>query len=157
MLQFVITNHGVNTRGVCAQRAATSGSGQELLAPVSFKMPVNYPSGLTVDVAKAERVTVAAQGPGEISGPGVSFQLKLTNKSDSEINLDNVAVNVFYSKAKTPASPAPTSATPFSGVLGKRHEHAGHVRLQRSQRADPIELQFSYATTAPVAVFVGKL
>ena len=23
--------------------------------------------------------------------------------------------------------------------------------------ADPIELQFSYATTAPVAVFVGKL
>ena len=137
--------------------AATSGSGQELLAPVSFKMPVNYPSGLTVDVAKAERVTVAAQGPGEISGPGVSFQLKLTNKSDSEINLDNVAVNVFYSKAKTPASPAPTSATPFSGVLGKGMNTQATYVFNVPSGADPIELQFSYATTAPVAVFVGKL
>ncbi|MGB3673653.1 MAG: hypothetical protein WA988_04350 [Candidatus Nanopelagicales bacterium] len=136
--------------------AVTSGSGQEIMSPVGFKTPVNYPSGLTVDVVKADRVTVAAQGPGEISGPGISFLIKLTNKSDSEIKLDNVAVNAFYGKGKTPASPAPTSATPFSGTLGKGMSTEAAYVFNVPSGADPVELQFSYATNAPVAVFVGK-
>lgn len=136
--------------------APTSGSGQELMTPVNFKTPVNYPSGLTVDIVKADRVTVAAQGPGEVSGPGVSFQLKLSNKSDKDLDLNNVAVNAFYSKAKTPASPAPTSATPFSGTLAKGATAEASYVFNIPNGADLVELQFSYATNAPVAVFVGK-
>jgi len=137
--------------------ASTSGTGQETLAPVGFKTSAAYPSGLTVDVVKVERVSVAAQGPGEVSGPGVSFELKLTNKSDTEIDLNNVAVNVFYSKAKTPASPAPTAATPFSGPLGEGQSTQAAYAFGVPTGADPVELQFSYAATAPVAMFVGKV
>lgn len=137
--------------------AATSGTGQESLPPVGFKTPAVYPSGLTVEVVKSDRVNVAAQGPGEVSGPGVSFELKLTNKSDTELDLNSVAVNVFYNKTKTPASPAPTAATPFSGTLGKGQSAQAAYVFGVPKGADPVELQFSYATTAPVAVFVGKI
>lgn len=137
--------------------AATSGTGQESLTPVGFTTPVVYPNGLSVDVVKTDRVSVAAQGPGEVSGPGVSFELKLTNESDADVSLDNVAVNVFYSKSKTPASPAPTEGTPFSGTLAKgASTQAAYVFLVPTG-ADPVELQFSYAAKMPVAVFVGKL
>jgi len=127
-----------------------------LLAPVNFKTPVSYPGGLTVDVVSTDRVTVAAQGPGEVSGPGISFLLKLTNKSDAAIDLNNVAVNVFYGKSKTPASPAPTSATPFSGTLGAGMTAESAYVFNVPSGESPVELQFSYATTAPVATFVGK-
>lgn len=142
---------------VVSSGAPTTGAGQEALAPVSFKTPVTYPSGLTVDVTSAKRMTVAANGPGEVNGPGVSFQIQLTNKSDVDIDLNNIAVNAFYGKSKTPASPAQTAATPFSGTLSKGGTKEAAYVFNIPSDADPVELQFSYATDAPVAVFVGKL
>ena len=82
-----------------------------------FNKPVTYGNGVSVAVVKAERTKVSGQGPGEVAGDGIRFNLKVTNASGSEINLDNVAVNAFYGKAKTPASPSPTSDQPFSGKL----------------------------------------
>ena len=98
----------------------------------------------------------------EVSSPAGSSQttgtnLKVTNASGSEINLDNVAVNAFYGKAKTPASPSPTSDQPFSGKLQQGASVDGSYVFMLPAGADPVELQFSYATAQPVAVFVGKV
>ncbi|MFA7266275.1 MAG: hypothetical protein WC054_08180 [Candidatus Nanopelagicales bacterium] len=136
---------------------ATAGAGQKSLEPVTFTSPVAYPSGLTVEIVKSNRVTVAAQGPGEVSEPGVSFELKLTNKSGEAIDLNNVAVTVYYGKEKTPASPAPTSGIPFSGTLGAGMTAEASYVFGLPSGADPVELQFSYKTSEPVAVFVGKI
>ncbi len=137
--------------------AETSGTGQQTLAPAGFNKPVAYPSGVTVSVVKAERVTVAAQGPGEVSGAGVRFNVKVTNNSGSKIDLNNVAINAFYGTAKTPASPAPSSAPPFSGSLNNGSGVEASYVFVMPQSANPVEMQFSYATTQPVAIFVGKV
>lgn len=136
---------------------ATAGSGQTTLPPAKFTSPVVYPSGLNVEIVKSTRVTVAAQGPGEVSEPGASFELKLTNKSGDAIDLNNVAVTVYYGKEKTPASPAPTSGMPFSGTLGAGMTAEASYVFGLPNGADPVELQFSYKTSEPVAVFVGKI
>jgi ABC-type oligopeptide transport system substrate-binding subunit len=143
--------------GTSTSGTATSGTGQEVLAPVSFNKTVTYPSGLTTQVVKSGRVTVAAQGPGEVSGPGVSFTIKLTNKAGDAIDLDSVAVNAFYGKGKTPTSPAPTAATPFSGSLGSGASTEATFVFGLPAGANPVELQFSYAANAPIAVFAGKV
>jgi hypothetical protein len=137
--------------------SATSGTGQQALAPVPFDKPVTYSSGVSVSVVKAERTKVSGQGPGEVTGDGVRFNLKVTNSSGSEISLDSIAVNAFYGNAKTPASPSPTSDKPFSGSLARGASVDGSYVFLLPSGANPVELQFSYATNQPVAVFIGKL
>ena len=140
-----------------AGSSQTTGTGQAALAPVPFNKPVTYGNGVSVAVVKAERTKVSGQGPGEVAGDGIRFNLKVTNASGSEINLDNVAVNAFYGKAKTPASPSPTSDQPFSGKLQQGASVDGSYVFMLPAGAGPVELQFSYATAQPVAVFVGKV
>ena len=60
-------------------------------------------------------------GPGEVAGPAVRFTLRLRNDSAQEVPLNTTVVNLYYGKAKTPASPlsepggAPLPATVAAG------------------------------------------
>lgn len=140
-----------------ASSTADTGTGQELLAPSSFKSPAVYANGLSVQVVSTARVVVQPQGPGEVAGDGVRFSVKLTNNTDSEIKLDNVVVNAFYGANKTPASPNPSSDTPFTGSLAKGATAEAAYVFLIPKGSGPVEMQFSYSTTQPVAVFVGKV
>lgn len=151
------TNEATPEVTASSSSTASSGTGQTTLPPVAFNKPVTYPNGVTVTVVKADRDTVAAQGPGEVSGPGVRFNVKVTNKSGSKIDLNNIVVNAFYGTAKTPASPAPSAAAPFSGSLDNGSSVEASYVFVVPKSANPLEMQFSYATAQPIAIFAGNI
>lgn len=130
---------------------------QPVNAPVALDKPAAFGNGVTAKVVKSQRVTLSAQGPGEVAGPGVRVELELTNGTGEAIDLNAVAANLFYGKDKTPASPALNSDTPFSGSLEAGKAAKAIYNFSLPKGADPVELQVSYTITQPVVVFVGKV
>ncbi len=84
-------------------------------------MPINQPSplsnGLEVTAVSAEPLELTANGPGEITGSGLSVTLDFVNKSTVDISLDSLTVNAFYSDGLPAAPGATDTATAVDGSL----------------------------------------
>ncbi len=137
--------------------APDSSSGQVELAPVTLKKAATYPNGVAVKLAGISRTTLEAKGPGEVSGPGITVQVQVTNGSGQEIVVDGTTVNLFYGKAKNPAAPASTSDKPISGPVAVGGSADGVYNFSVPASGNPIEVVVSYSAAEPVAVFAGNL
>lgn len=87
------------------------------LPPVPINQPSPLSNGLEVTAVSAEQLDLPANGPGEIAGSGLSVTLDFVNNSATDISLDSLTVNAFYSDGLPAAPGAMDTATPVDGLL----------------------------------------
>ena len=96
--------------------------------------------GVDLDVVKVENVRGQAQIPGEVSGPALRITVRVTNRTDKPVAIDNVVSNLYYGGDRRPATPMlkpgsrafPSSARPegtASGVLLFNVPRSGRDKL----------------------------
>lgn len=139
-----------------AETSSSASANQEIKVS-SFEKEAQYGNGVTATVVKIDRVTLPANGPGEIAGPGIQTQIRITNGTGAEIDLTNSVVNVFYGANRTPAATANSSDTPFTGSLAPGQSATGVYNFLVPAKGAPVFLEVSYAPDQPVAVFTGKV
>lgn len=125
----------------------------------SIKKVAEFGNGVTLQVTKTQRVKVNGEGPGEVSGEGVRFTMKITNGSDREIDLNTVTATVAYGSDRKPASPSAVAAdVPFNGVLKPGESATGSYVFSVPPAGEKnVEVQVSYSADEPIVVLVGAV
>jgi hypothetical protein len=113
---------------------------------------------LTAAVADAGRVKAQAHIPGEIAGPALAFDLRLTNRGRTAFDLStNIAVTA-QDAAGTPFTALTTSTHAVSGTLRPGAHASGHYVFHLPDNIkNPVTIEVTFAATAEVARFVGPL
>jgi hypothetical protein len=70
-----------------------------------FKDAVEYPDGVRLRVTDVRQGRVTDKGPGVVRGPVTSFDLELSNGSDSSLDLTQVVATVVYGSPRRLSSP----------------------------------------------------
>jgi hypothetical protein len=115
------------------------------------------PAALTADVTVTVRgltaVSVGAQGPGEVAGPGVRVDLEVRNDSSEPFDLGTLAVNA--STDGTPAIPSDSApAKALSGQLVRGRTATGvYVFTVPKGAEDDLRVDVSSSSAADVVVF----
>jgi hypothetical protein len=90
--------------------------GSNTLPAVGLGETARLGAGIGVVVISESDVQIEAQGPGEISGPGKSATVEITNRSSKPLDLSGIAVLLeFGDQPGVPSFSAPTD--PFAGEL----------------------------------------
>lgn len=113
---------------------------------------------LTATVVDPARVHAQARIPGEIAGPALKFELKLTNSGHRKLDLGaNIAVTASDA-AGVPFPALTTSTSAVSGVLPPGGRTSGrYVFHLPDNMQNPVTIEVTYAATVEVARFVGPL
>ena len=87
--------------------------------PEPFDRAIRYPDGLRLAVTSISQGTVTGQGPGVFAGePTTEIGLRMTNRSDRAVRLDQVVVTLVYGAGRRTSRPVyDDRARDFSGVL----------------------------------------
>lgn len=131
---------------------------QPTAAPVALTETAQFGSGVAVNLTSLTKITTVAQGPGEVSGPGLAVTIAFTNNSSSPVSLDGVNVTLDDGNAN-PASPmSGDPAVPFTGDLAPGASATGvYVFSFPDDYKDPSRIQVSYSADAPILEFLGSL
>lgn len=138
--------------------SATPGTMPEL-APVAPDESSDSGEGLVAEITAMKAVEGEAVQAGEIAGPSVQFTLKLTNGTDSAIDLGLIAVNTYIGEERTPGvGLVKPGGAPFDGTLkaGDTAEGVYVYNIPESQRGD-VTLTLDYKAGQPAFVFRGKV
>ncbi len=125
--------------------------------PVELTQTAQFGGGVTVNLVSIQQIQTVAQGPGEVSGPGLAVTISIKNASNTAISL--AAVNVTLGDAlDTPGSPmAGDPSKPFSGELAAGAATSGvYVFALPPDYKDPASISVSYSTDAPIVYFTGN-
>ncbi len=124
--------------------------------PVALSETADFGTGVTSELAGVEAIRAEPQGPGEIAGPALAFDISLTNTSAAAVDLGAVTVNLT-DDAGVPGLPMTgPPATPFSGSLAPGASVTGtYVFAVDEGSRSVVALEVSYSTQAPVVVFRG--
>jgi hypothetical protein len=149
-----------------ASKGASSGSihstvpsvTRKTVAPVALTGTADFGTGVSANVTSVTAVKTTAQGPGEISGPGVRVVVVLDNDTSKAIDLDTVVMTVSDAK-NVPGSPMSASGSQaFHGTLNAHAKATGiYVFDLPTGHRNPVTVNFSYSASAPVALFVGAV
>jgi hypothetical protein len=126
--------------------------------PTPLDQPAELDGGIVVVVADAERVETKAETPGEVAGPAVAVRLKITNGTDSTVDLSTVMVSLTGDEGAfgQPTTSAP--AAPFSGELAAGADAEGvYVFGLPAEQRDDLSIRVEYVAGAPLALFVGQI
>ena len=120
--------------------------------------PADFGDGIVARVAAVEDIEVDAFMPGEVSGPGVSITVELTNGTDAAVDLDSLSVELV--------SPGDVYATPITtredtrlvGELapGASGEGTYVFSIPTADRAD-VAVRVNYSPPEPTVIFQGDL
>jgi hypothetical protein len=124
--------------------------GSKKLPVVPVGAPVGMDGGLRVRVNGVRDVQIEAQGPGEISGPGVAVSVELKNTSPEPIDLNGSAVNAAF--GGTPASPSSAEpSSPLMGMLAPGRTSTGvYVFLKPPGAKGALLVQFEHNASSDV-------
>ena len=96
--------------------------------------------------------------PGEISGPGVSITVELTNGSTEPINLGDVAVELVATGDRYATLITTQENTHLDGELAPGGTADGtYVFTIADEDRAAITVQVTYAAPKPTALFAGSL
>lgn len=129
---------------------------QRVLDEVEAADEVTVSKEVTVEIIDLARTKVTARGPGEIGGPAVRVDVRLSNVTDDPVDLDGVTVTGADDSA-TPLSPlAVDPANPFAGELEPGAEVEGTYLFSFPDGSSaPLTVTVNPSPELPVAVFVG--
>lgn len=124
------------------------------LKPVAIGTPVTVTGGVQVSIKDLRRITVTANGPGETSGPAVSFVVEVRNDSAEQVDLGGFAVTATYGKS-TPAIPSGAKPSkPLSGALATGKSASGtYVFRVPKTGSKTITVQVTSDAASGIAVF----
>lgn len=123
---------------------------------VPLTQPASFGSGVQVQLGTLAKIDTVAQGPGEISGPGLSVPVTITNTGGAAIALDAVNVTMTDAAGSPGAPMTGAPAAPFSGALAAgASATATYVFALPGGYTDPATIGVSYAAGAPVVQFSG--
>jgi hypothetical protein len=128
------------------------------LAAVALDKPAAVGNGITAEVVSLDAVRGTGRGPGNISGPALRATVHIINRTGRSVSLDGVAVELFYGRGRTPASPLDDpSGVPFHGTLtpGGTAEGSYVFSVPAGDR-DVVTLSVGYQAGAPFLVFTGS-
>lgn len=115
-------------------------------------------SGIRLQITKVEATQVTAQGPGEVSGPGVLVHVSVTNDSTETVALSSATVTVT-DVANLPAvgmTGPPAAPLPRQVQAGKTVGGVYVFRLQTGSR-EPLRITVELGQEGvPVVIFTGS-
>ena len=126
--------------------------------PVALDEVADFGTGVTTRVDSVDGVEAQAQGPGEVSGPGVAIDLTVTNDSAAPVDLALFLVNLTDADGNPGIPMLGDPAEPVEGVLAPGGSVSGtYVFTVDEDARDGIRIEASYSTDAPVVVFAGDV
>lgn len=130
-----------------------------LLTPKPVGATVTYRSrALTASVLSASRVEASARIPGEIAGPALSLQLRMTNRGAAKLPVGTLIAVTAFDAAGQPLSPITTSSTAISKTLRPGASTVGRYVFHLPTRShDQVTIEVTFAATAEVARFIGSI
>lgn len=125
------------------------------LAPVALDEAAAFGTGVSATLGAVRAVEVEGQGPGEVSGPALAFEVVVTNGTGAPVDLSTVTVALTDDSGAPglPMSGAP--ASPFAGELAAGASATATYVFRGVQDGLALRLEVSYSTAAPVVVFAG--
>jgi hypothetical protein len=155
-------------RGVTTEAASDTDGGtiydtvpageKQILAPVALDDVAEFGDGVTARLTGFEALDVEAFMPGEISGPGVSITVELTNGSTEPIDLGNVAVELVATGDRYATLITTQENTHLEGELAPGGTADGtYVFTIADEDRAAITVQVTYAAPKPTALFTGSL
>jgi hypothetical protein len=141
------------------ERPTSSPKPQRTRSPVPIKTPTEVKAGLTATITDVAAVQGKASGPGEVAGPAVRFTLRLRNDSAEAVPLDTTVVNLYYGKAKTPASAlSKPGGTPLPATVAAGGEAAGRYLFVVPRKArDRVLITVDYSVDVSLVAFRGAV
>ena len=120
-------------------------------APVGRDAPLAR--GVAVAITSVRDIQVAAVGPGEIAGHGISVEIRVRNTTSAGFDLGGLAVNASYGRG-TPASPSSSGAVLLSGTLAAGRTATGtYVFLVPAAQSPTVRVEVSSADSPSIVVF----
>lgn len=136
---------------------APAGEALPTAEPVPLEATADFGTGVTSALDRVEAIRAEAQGPGEVSGPALSFTVRLTNSTAADVDLGAVTVNLADEQGNPGLPMAGPPARPLSGVLAAGESVTGtYVFAVDEGSREVVSLEVSYSTQAPVVVFRGS-
>lgn len=116
----------------------------------------SFGDGVTARLTAVQAVDAAANGPGEVAGPGLRIAVRLSNGTSRTIALSDVVVTVADAQGTPGVQMSQSGSAPFHGDLD-RHGTADSVYVFTipANHRDPVTVELSYSSAAPVVLFVG--
>ena len=129
--------------------------------PAPFTKPVTFRDGVFVAVTKAEKGTITATGPGQLTGTQTAtFTLRFTNHTANNLDLRHVLVLASFGRKDTAASPVydAIDAQDFATVV--RPGRSAVTRYQFAVPAadlDDVTLEVKFDSNHSAALFKGPV
>lgn len=124
---------------------------------VPLSATAQFGGGVAASITNLKTLTTQANGPGEISGPGVQLTIRIDNQTSSELSVGSVAVNLQDANG-TPGSPIDSATHPFSGLVAAgKSVTAVYVFNLPTEHRNPTTVSITYSTKAPVVLFNGDV
>lgn len=126
--------------------------------PVALDEVADFGTGVTTRVDSVDGIEAQAQGPGEVSGPGVAIDLTVTNDSAAPVDLALFLVNLTDADGNPGIPMLGDPTEPVEGLLAPGASVSGtYVFTVDEDARDGIRIEASYSTDAPVVVFAGDV
>lgn len=124
--------------------------------PVPLDEQAEFTTGVIAVLDAVERIQTEAQVPGEISGPGLAFTVRITNETSEAVPLSGVTVNLLDAEGAPGLPMSGPPARAFQGELAPGDSvRATYVFATAEGWSAPVRLEVSYSTDASVVVFEG--
>lgn len=130
--------------------------GQSTKPAVKLDRPAET-SGIKVNLTSLRAITSKPQGPGEVKGPAIRVDLRLTNESKKDFDATSVLVTLYDSKNDPGGEMLGAPHRPLQGVVKPGASATGvWVFNVPPSRRNPVRIMVTLPTDDPVLLFRGN-
>lgn len=114
-------------------------------------------TGVTAAIESVKDITVDAKTPGEVAGPAVAIELRVSNEGKKPIDLASAMVSLTNSDELLGQPTTSDPYAPFSGQLEPGDSaNATYVFLLPKDARSGLVVSFQYVAGAPIVLFAEQ-
>ncbi len=126
-------------------------------APVAIDATAEPVPGVVTSISALAAVDGVADGPGEVAGPALSFDVTVRNDTAEPVSLAATVVTVSTGEDQLPADALSTGSVPLPADVAPGASATGtYVFTVPADRRDDVRIAFDYLAGTPVVVFAGE-
>lgn len=126
------------------------------LPPVALDASAPFGDGVTASLVDVEAARLSADGPGEVSGPGLRLTVRVENGTDAPIEAGLAVVNLYAGAGLVPCTPMSDGARELSGDVPPGGSAEGvYVFAVPAELRDHVRVTVAYDPTVPMVVLEG--